>query len=1177
MSLPQLFILRNITAVNFYLYGQDFPISGRGNTVFLGGNGSGKSVLLDAIQIVMTGLNKRYLDLNSRVSEGGRSTRTVREACLGLLDDGNGFERQACITYLALGFESEDGKRLCTAGVCLEAKVSLSDENVLGLFIIEDHILRFEDFVNPRGKGYEEKAWQSFLDEQRRKGHEFETYPRQNNRGFLRHLYSLVNGNARGTQLDPDRARAAMRQALSFDIAQITSVTDFVKRFLLDDLPIEIETFQARYNTWRSMQKDIARIEAEIGTVETIRASTIRVMEDQFQARVWAYGASRAEYDRFRTTIEQQRTELTRLQEQLDSIESYQQTLADNIEYARGRLESVNRQIAGIAAYDQVRDARNALDVQDARRKAAVAQAKPIFDGLNALREVTRSPQFPSGQFAELRSLSERQLATIGTYHAGWPKDGKAITTVLSAVPPLSPVRAYFEQLYQDATTQRARLGQELTEVERRLKPLQTGGTLMSPDTQDFLADMARMQISAKSLSEVADIDTAHGNWRGIVEAVLGDWCDAVIVEPGYMDRAYAHFDQNYKRTRAKLVQTENTSRQDGEIGRNTLAEVVRTENRYARAFLNVRLGRIVRARSADDIRKGDVAASADGKFAHGRGIEYRRLDSIPKLGKSMRGEQIAQLTEKQTELTNQLQTARERETRLHALSQALRQASSTLIDDRVDNLAVLDRLDTADRESRRLVDLVAELETDIPSDLLDEKTRCESDLKAYLQEQREEKTKELELTDKRAGLRKANEMNLESRRKAGQQALDAIPPLERRLSRHTPSVGLEHFVRRARVAYRLECGAHQHMAQVRNHYETLIKDKRSLQRVAVNRLVTAIQDYVQNDPEQHPGFDWANELEGERTVLLYDWISLRHRHLTETVLRGFKVQVDKAVAALVETMVHDFLSRLSANIDAVDRTKEDLNRALRGSVFMSEVYQIRQERDPDKETIRYLIDRIDIIAPKATALMQAETDASDPDQVKIKELIEMLTLESADDAATRRRLRELADYRSYFRFSIDICDPNQSFRKISDLEQRRGKASGGQKFVPFYICLGVAASAAYHNHLGGSQDAPPQSALLLMDEAFEKLDPDNIYKVIQFYQKLGLQLVMAAPKTHQALYQETFDTLISIIRRGRAIQATAQHFHAPARALLLAENPMHKPKTFFEERVKRGREDAAE
>lgn len=333
----------------------------------------------------------------------------------------------------------------------------------------------------------------------------------------------------------------------------------------------------------------------------------------------------------------------------------------------------------------------------------------------------------------------------------------------------------------------------------------------------------------------------------------------------------------------------------------------------------------------------------------------------------------------------------------------------------------------------------------------------------------------------------------------------------------------------------------------------------------------------MQGNPDQHPGFEWTRTIDSEQTTLLHDWISLRHRHLTETVLRTFKAQVDKAVTALVETMVHDFLSRLRSNVEAVDRIKDDLNRALRSSVFMGEVYQIRQERDQDKETIRYLIDRLDTIAPKASALMQTETDRNDPDQVKIKELIEMLTFEGGDEAAHRRRLREIADYRSYFRFSIDICDPEHAYRRISDLEQRRGKASGGQKFVPFYICLGVAAASAYFNHLGESSDAPPQSALLLMDEAFEKLDPENIYKIIRFYKSLGLQLIMAAPKTHQALYQETFNTLISIVRVDRAIHATAQHFHPPAHELLSAENPMNRPREYFEDLLRREREDAAE
>ncbi len=549
-----------------------------------------------------------------------------------------------------------------------------------------------------------------------------------------------------------------------------------------------------------ALQKDIARVEAEIQQVETIRSQCVRVMEDQFNARYWAYGSQRAQYDQCTSIIARQNQEIAEMKDEHSSIEAYMVSLARSVQCSRAQLEAVEKRISGSPAYEQIKHARSDRGSQEAARKNASIEARSTFDALNALREAVESSSFPSREFPAIRTFvqSHLSLGHLGDYQAGWPRSPQKIANVVSTVPPLSAVRGHVERAYQGAARQGARSAGELEDVGRQLRNLHSGGTYMSKDTQDFLGNMQRAQVS------------------------------------------------------------------------------------------------------------------------------------------------------------------------------------------------------------------------------------------------------------------------------------------------------------------------------------------------------------------------------------------LRHRHLTETVLRGFTTQVDKAVLALVETMVHDFLSRLRANIESVDRIKDDLNRRLRGSVFMGEVYQIRQERDQDKETIRYLIDRLDIVAPKATALMQSKPDPNDPDQVKINELIELLTSEGADDAAHRRQLRELADYRNYFRFSIDICDPENAYRKISDLDHRRGKASGGQKYLPFYICLGVAAASAYTNHLGDSKDVPPQSALLLMDEAFEKLDPENIFKIITFYKSLGLQLIMAAPKTHQALYQETFNTLISIVRMGRAVTATPQHFHQAAHDLLNAENPMHWPRSYFEESVRHNYETTA-
>lgn len=1160
------FVLRNISAVNFYLYAQDFPIADLGNTVFIGENGCGKSVLLDAIQIVMTGMNKRFLNLNSRVSEGGKSTRTVSEACLGLLDDGEGYERDACLTYIALGFEASDGSGQCTAGVCIEAKASASEETVLGLFVVEDCILRFEDFVHVSGDSFEEKGWQSFLDEQRRKERQIHTFPRQNNRGFLRHLYSIINANERGTQLDPDRARTALRQALSFDIDQIRSVTDFVKIFLLDESPIEIETFQQRHATWRELQKEILRVDAEIKTVKSISSKCERVMQNQFNTHYWTYGYYRAEYDRIASVVAKQRQDIAEMQSTLAGTEAHKQTLADNIEIIRLNLEAVKGQIDGIPAYEQVRRAESEKQKQEAHRRNQSIDAEKIFHALSALREAVFSPSFPSNSFPELVSFVQSQLSqgSVGSYHGAWPEFPEKIAKIISAVPDLAATQQHIEKLYRDAVSQKNRLTQDFEEIERNLNNLRAGGTFMSRDTQEFLKDMDTIGVSAQSLSETADISPSFSEWRGIIEAILGDWCDALIIEPAIMDLAYAHFDQHYKNSRVKLIQSENTSLLDKTPRTGTLAEAVITDNSHARVFLNARLGRIVRANSADDIRKGDLAASTDGKYAHGRGIEYRRLPQIPRLGLTVRNQQIEQLSQQRVTIKQQLQLAEDKEIRVLGLVEAIKQANTSLVKGRDEGQQLFQKIVDTNAEIERQAVLIARLEDALPKGLLEEKRILEADLTMHKEAQEEEADNALKLEKAISHRQGALQSNLEIQQKAAEQLRAAIPNFEQRLARHDPAIAFERFMQRARNSYIEACASEPSPVQLRGHFEALLKETRQNQRAATSSLITSIQEYVHANPEQHPGFEWTKAIDSERTPVLYDWINLRHRHLVENELSKFKVQVDKAVKALVETMVHDFLSRLRANIDAVDRVKDDLNRSLRGSVFMEEVYQIRQERDQDKDTVRYLIDRLDIVAPKTTALMQSNVDPNDPDQVKINELINMLTVEGGDDTSHRRRLQELADYRNYFRFSIDICDPKDSYRKISDLEQRRGKASGGQKFVPLYICLGVAAAAAYRNHLGGSKEGPPQSALILMDEAFEKLDPKNIHKIILFYRSLGLQLIMAAPKTHQALYKETFNTLISIVKVGRAVRATAQHFHPPAHELLRSENPMHKPRSYF-------------
>src|SRR6266511_371314 len=100
-------LLNRIVLVNWYLFDK-IEVEIRGNTAVIGPNASGKSSLLDAVQTVLTGADKRYIALNAGTD--GKSYRSIREYALGFMYDPNDAEgynaelrpRESAITYLAL-------------------------------------------------------------------------------------------------------------------------------------------------------------------------------------------------------------------------------------------------------------------------------------------------------------------------------------------------------------------------------------------------------------------------------------------------------------------------------------------------------------------------------------------------------------------------------------------------------------------------------------------------------------------------------------------------------------------------------------------------------------------------------------------------------------------------------------------------------------------------------------------------------------------------------------------------------------------------------------------------------------------------------------------------------------------------------------------------------------------
>ena len=130
------------------LAAQDIEI--RGTTALIGATGIGKSSLLDALQVCLTG-NPGRANLNSAASRKKRSERTVRDYCLGKTDENAVDEsyRESCDSYIVLTFRREGTpEHFVTVGLALRANRAAAKEDTIARFVIPGLDFSLKEFAD---------------------------------------------------------------------------------------------------------------------------------------------------------------------------------------------------------------------------------------------------------------------------------------------------------------------------------------------------------------------------------------------------------------------------------------------------------------------------------------------------------------------------------------------------------------------------------------------------------------------------------------------------------------------------------------------------------------------------------------------------------------------------------------------------------------------------------------------------------------------------------------------------------------------------------------------------------------------------------------------------------------------------------------------------------------------
>ena len=211
-----------------------------------------------------------------------------------------------------------------------------------------------------------------------------------------------------------------------------------------------------------------------------------------------------------------------------------------------------------------------------------------------------------------------------------------------------------------------------------------------------------------------------------------------------------------------------------------------------------------------------------------------------------------------------------------------------------------------------------------------------------------------------------------------------------------------------------------------------------------------------------------------------------------------------------------DFLSKMKENIESARNEFRSLNKALDSIYYGDDSYRFKISFDKNKEGLYKMITSEN--NQDGTNLWTSAFEAEYREEMS--DLFDKLM--TKDDNG-QKIVEEYTDYRSYLDYDIEIHKRDGSVQRFSDIY---GEKSGSETQVPYYVA--IAASFYQLYRYGNSV------RIMLLDEAFDKMDDERIQSMMDFFNGLGLQVVLATPPAKIEVIGEKVGTVLTAIRVGQ-------------------------------------------
>ncbi len=1053
--------LCRIRLINWHYFVNE-TITVSGSFLISGENTAGKSTILDAIQLVLTTNNRKF---NTAANE--KSSRDLKGyvRCKTGNEDNAYIRKGSVITYVALEFYEEKTAKYFTLGVKID---SPDEESKLTTKWFREEC-RLEEL--------------SFLTG----GRPSTTEEFRKNDRKVQLISQVSEAKARfGQRLGnlEDRFFDMIPKSLAFK--PMDNVKDFINKFILSEKAIEVAALRNNITALKELEDLMEITKEKISELKAILSKNEDIISKEKEIKTNEILIKKADLEAKKLECEQLEKNNLICEQRLINEQNNEKTLKESLENERDRLVNLQIALGQNETTQLITNTKHRIQMLEKDKQSADTSVKKLQAMLNnaidALSFLSKHEIFIMAK-EELSRLAMADISTeekTQTIYQLEKEFEKLLDTYNSDI-----VRT--KDILDRYKAQKLKLENEIKNLKNKKFTYPENTTkLKAAIEKEFLS--LGINSEARILSDLLEITDPR--WQNAVEGYLNTQRFYIIVEPQHYKTALEVY--NKIKREIHTVGLVNTGKLDiNAIADNaSLAYVVKSDNRYAKAYAIYLLNRVIRCENVQDLKEHKVAITSDCMLY--QNFAVRKIDEkvymTPYIGAFALE---IQLKNKQLELEGLNENIKASNAKLAVCTQIIEKLNNCKTDVLLENI-------NAPKELKEYQELIQREKIELK--------KAETN-PGYIQIQMqiEECSRVVEKKDREHSLSNKKITELEITLRTNTLDIENMHSLISTLTNNFNSL----CEKDAEIAM-LGINKYNEQVKVKPPYTIVqnfsplkvgLENKRNDYCIELARL--QINYCSKYDCDLGSGYEQMQE-----------YIKEHHKLVSSDIIK-YEEDLKKAKENCQLEFRESFLARLKENIENAKLEFKNLNSALRDIYYGEDSYKFELTHNKKKESIYQMI-----MSKNNEAGFTLFSNSYD-DEYK-EELEDLFAKLTAYDDKGEKVLAEYTDYRSYLDYDIIVEKKDGTVQRFSKIY---GEKSGGETQTPYYVA--IAASFVQLYKLGDT------IRIIMLDEAFDKMDDNRISSMMDFFNSQNFQIILATPPSKIEIIGEKVDTILMAMRDG--------------------------------------------